>query len=148
MATNLSSIIGVIEAWKPTYDSDVAIDCRKPSELKNRELDNGPVRMIFLPEDSVQEWIGLGTRVYRWQILDRLFIKQVPLGEGVEWANEQMQAYIINYATYTEAGHGIYTGSVIEGVTFNPRYDISYPEGSDTNWFGVDCLITIREHRA
>jgi len=144
MSSQIEGIYTAIASFAPYYDTDVAVACRKPQELKDQKLDKGPVRMLFLPEDAPGAFVAMGTSLKNtWVIIDRLFYKPTRLVHR-EDDNALMRDYIASYLDHIRSNRAPTAQSHIAEWSFSVRTDMTYGS-NDTQWFGVDVTLTIEE---
>jgi len=148
MSSQIENIYTAIKAFAPTYDSDATITVRDVDELKDMRLEIGPIRMLFLPEDTAQEFVAMGNPFKNvWRINDRLYYGKTGGGGGIATANDNIRKYIASYMDAVRSNRGLgasVTQSHIIGAEYTPRNDLTYG-ADDTNWYGVDVLLTIEE---
>jgi hypothetical protein len=145
----IKSIYDAIAAWTPTYDSDVSISAKDvhqiPAVLHSAET---PVRLLLVPEgpEAFCEFVGLSKRVtIEWRIIDRLFIKPVAQGEGIEKATEWLVDYMDSYIEAIQADRSPTSQSHIVGAEITAGVFNWPPSPQGVPFFGINVVLTIQE---
>ncbi len=148
--SNITSILTAILALTPQYDTDVAINTRDIDGLQEvLQPDDCPVRMVTVADAGQSGGLAFITmgKLQRitWVLTDRLYLKKSSLGEGSKEWSEKLILYAASYAEQIRQNRAIYTQATIVEVEIEPGI-FAWPEGSDRNFAGVECVLTIDEY--
>lgn len=98
--------------------------------------------------DTVMVTIPGNTVNVQWQIRDLLLVRAIAQGEGLYTIADKLIAYAGAYVAAIVSRNGIQrkltTQAYIDNVTCTPGI-YEYPEGGGRGYFGVSCVLTVRE---
>ena len=144
--SQINTILDNVAALAPSYDSDVAISVRNVDQLKDTlQISDCPVRMLLVVDpDQYHEmaFVAMGkTAKVTWKIVDRLFIREATLGQGVAEWSDLLFTYTASYIEQVRSHRGIDRQATIVDVSFRPEV----MEWGDGHWAVVDAVLTIEE---
>lgn len=147
----MSNIISIIEAvlnLNPKYSGE-SIPTRSLDQLQDVLQDaDCPIRMISVADGGQSgdlAFIAMGKLQHiTWTLTDRLYLKKSSLGEGsAEWSKDLI-LYAADYAERVRQNRSPLSQVTITEVSINPGV-FNWPEGSERNYSGVECVLTIDE---
>lgn len=153
MASAIKDIYTAISGLAPTYDSDVTINVRNYNQIRN-DLHSAdvPMRMLLvgMPSGDADNvaFVGVGsgrTMRVQWLIVDRLFMRPVMLGMGLEDNTANLLEYMKSYISCVQGLRAPTSKSHIINLRCDPGvfYWPDTPEG--TPYFGVNVEIIVEE---
>lgn len=84
----------------------------------------------------------------QWQVRDLLLVRAIAQGEGLYTVADKLiayaGAYVAAFVSRTGPQRKLTTQAYIDNVTATPGI-YEYPEGGGRFYFGVSCVLTIRE---
>lgn len=153
MSSAIKTIYTAIAGLSPEYDSDISISVRDYDAIANIfNPADAPMRMLLVSaptseaEDTTFIAIGSGyTMRARWRITDRLFMKPVMEGLGLEDNTANLLGYIASYIDQIRTLRAPSSQSHI--VSFRCTPGVYWWPNTETGvaYFGVDCQIIVEE---
>jgi len=145
--SRIHTILDNVAAMTPSYDSDIAVSVRDVDQLKDTlQISDCPVRMLLVVDpDQYHEmaFIAMGkTAKVTWKIVDRLFIKEATLGQGMAEWSDLLFAYTASYIEQARSNRGIDSQATIVDVSFRPEV----MEWGTNTWAVVDAILTVEEY--
>jgi hypothetical protein len=145
----IDAIFQAIHDLSPTFDTDVTIPAWDYDEVNaNLSADTCPVRVLMVggvDTAAAEEFIfvALGSTIsVRWRLLDRLYLKALPLGRGTEEASPNIIKYAASYVDALRLKRGPTAQSHVLSASFRP----SVQDWGSTSFFCIDVDLVIEEY--
>jgi len=148
-STQIDLIFQTVHDLSVQFDSDVTIPVWDYDEVSaNLSADTCPVRVLMVGGTDTatgeeMAFVGIGVTVsVRWRLLDRLYLKALPLGRGIEEASPNIIKYIAAYVDAARMARGITVQSHLASLSFRP----SVQEWGATQFYCIDVDLVIEEY--
>ena len=150
MASAIDEIMASIEAWTPTYDSDVTVAVQAYDAIDSiSDATKMPVRQILAPDNkftSHTAFVALGrTTSITWNILDRCFLQPISLQKGLETWNDKIYLYIASYYEQVRTNRSTSNQSHVVDVNVRAPYALEWPGAGANQYYVVDCVVQVEE---
>lgn len=156
MTCQLPGIYAALERMPVTYDDageQVNVIVRGLNELRaaiNRH--DCPLRLLLPVGTNTEAQSIVATafssrQLVDWVIADLFLLRPTTQGNGVIDAAPELVSYVAAYTDAVNAHRSLTDYATITDARLTMD-EIEYPRGSNTWYFGVECLLTIKEVQA